>query len=298
MNEPETAHWSTPYIGEADDDFIITLSKAVMKNGEIVGVLGLDIHLYALSNAVTANDLDYGGYLTILDKEGIVLAHPVVQGDSWMENDFVAEMYKDGNIRGAMQYAYEGKDYVNVYSTIEKFGWKIFAVYDDHEIKSLANDLRNTMITVAVVTLIIIFIVLYILISRTIKPIGKLRELMADVSEGDLTVQSNVQSNDEIGELSDSFNTMIERTNEIITVVNHSSDQVRMNSESLSAVAEETNASVKKSRMPLMKLRKVLRNLLKMLKRLLSALIYSVNKLMKSPKKRAQCPISQRKQMK
>lgn len=99
------------------------------------------------------------------------------------------------------------------------------------------------MIFIAFATLVIIFIVLYFVISHTIRPISTLRNLMNRVTEGDLTVRSNIKSQDEIGELSHNFNSMIENMNQIIQTVNTSAQNVRVNSESLSAVAEETNAS-------------------------------------------------------
>lgn len=241
--DPDVVRWSKPYLDENEEHFVITLSKAIQKNGDLVGVLALDIQLQALSEQIATSEVDYDGYITVLDTDGIVLAHPQIQGNSWMENDFVAEMYKDGNTRGSMHYTYEGDRYVNVYSTIPKFGWKIFAVYNEKDLTSLADQLRNSMLLIAAVTLVLIFIVVYIIITRTIRPIDTLRDLMDRVTNGDLTAHADIKTNDEIGELSRNFNTMIIRTNDIITLVNHSAEQVRANSESLSAVSEETNAS-------------------------------------------------------
>ncbi len=160
-----------------------------------------------------------------------------------MNLPFIAEMYKEGNERGAIHYEHEGISKVNIYSTIPKFGWKIGAIYDEKNINAMASDLRNSMMIVALATLLVIFAALYFMISRTIKPIGKLNSLMDSVSKGDLTVRSDIKTNDEIGELGDNFNTMIDNMNAIITVVNGSASNVRASSESLSAVAEETNAS-------------------------------------------------------
>lgn len=240
---PKDVQWSKPYIDEATGGLVITVSKAVQKNGQLIGVIGLDVQLKELTSNVITSDVGYGGYITILDTEGIVLAHPQVQGDSWMENDFVAAMYEDGNVNGSMHYTYDKNDYVNVYSTIPKFGWKIFTVYNEKDINALANDLRNAMLIVALATLLVIFIALYIVISRTIKPIADLRNLMDSVTNGDLTVRADIRTKDEIGELGKNFNTMIENMNNIITVVNGSAQNVRISSESLSAVSEETSAS-------------------------------------------------------
>ena len=51
---------------------------------------------------------------------------------------------------------------MNVYSTIPKFGWKIAAVYDEKNINAMANDLRISMVIVALITLLVIFAAMYI----------------------------------------------------------------------------------------------------------------------------------------
>lgn len=242
-SDPSIVHWTNPYIDIDTNQFVTTASKAVINNGELIGVIALDIQLAHLSEIISENDVDYEGYLTILDNNGVVLAHPLTQGDDCMEKDFVQEMYKEGNKSGTIHYKSEGVDYINAYSTIPSLGWKVFAVYEEKNISALAAHLRNIMIMIASATLLTSFAVLYILISRTLKPISTLRALMNRMAEGDLTVQSTIRTKDEIGDLSNHFNTMAGNMNSIISTVNNSATNVRDSSESLSAVAEETSAS-------------------------------------------------------
>ena len=240
---PDTVQWTSPYIDQATGEFVVTASKAVESNGKLMGVIGLDIQLTTLTDNISASDTGYEGYLMLLDTKGIVIAHPKIPGTDLMDLPYVAEMYNKGNERGFVNYKFEDDNHTNVYSTIPNFDWKVVAVFKDKNINAMANDLRNSMIIVAIVTLFFIFIVLYFMISRIIKPIGKLNSLMDSISNGDLTVRSDIKTSDEIGELGDNFNTMIDNMNAIITVVNGSATNVRASSESLSAVSEETNAS-------------------------------------------------------
>ncbi len=224
-------------------EMVIAATKAVYSNGKLVGIIGLDIQLTALTDKITASDVGYGSYPIVLDTEGIVIAHYESQGADYMDQPFIAEMYKEGNTKGAIHYDYNGTSYTNVYSTIPEFGWKVSAVYEDKNINAAVNDLRTSMVIVAFVTLLVIFTAFYFIISRTIKPIGTLKSLMDSVSQGDLTVRSDIKTKDEIGELGENFNIMIDNMNAIITVVNGSASNVRASSDSLSAVAEETNVS-------------------------------------------------------
>lgn len=241
--QPGKVQWSTPYIDKATGDFVITASIAINENGKLVGVVGLDLQLAALTEKISKSEVGYNGYPVIFDTEGTAIVHPTLHGENLMNLPFIAEMYKEGNEQGLIHYEYEGVSKANIYSTIPKFGWKIGAVYDEKNINALAIDLRNSMLIVAIVTLLVIFTALYLIISRTIKPIGTLKTLMDSVAKGDLTAHSDIKTTDEIGELGNNFNKMTDSMKDIITIITSSASNVRESSESLSAVVEETSAS-------------------------------------------------------
>lgn len=239
---PDAIQWSKPYPDAGTNEMVITVSKAIQSKGEIVGVIALDIELTALVSEIESNDVGYGGFPMVLDADGTIVAS-TSNDDNFIEMPLITDMYKEGNEENISYYNDEGTDYVNVYTTLPNLGWKISAIYDEKNINETANDLRTSMIIVALITILIIFIALYIVISRTIKPISTLKSLMNSVSQGDLTVRSEIMTKDEIGDLGVNFNTMLDNMNAIITVVNDSASNVRENSKSLNKIAEETTAS-------------------------------------------------------
>lgn len=242
-NNPEKVYWTNPYIDIATGDHAVTAAKAVQSDGKVVGVIGLSIELSALTENISEMQLSFDGYPTILDSEGVIIAHPTLSGDNGMDLPFIAEMYASGKESGDIRYHFEGEDKALMFITLPELDWKVAAVFDQKSINETATNLQTTMMIVALATLVLFFIVLYVMISRMIKPLGQLNLLMDSISQGDLTVRSDIKTKDEIGELGTHFNTMIENMSDIISVVHGSASNVRMNSESLSAVAEETSAS-------------------------------------------------------
>ena len=242
-NNPDTVYWTNPYTDIATGDLALTVAKAVKSNGQVVGVIGLSIELSALAGTFSEMTLSYDGYPVILDSEGITIAHPTLSGESVKDMPFSDALYASGKESGDVSYRFDDEDKAMIFTTIPELDWKVAAVFDQKNIDLTANQIRTSMIIVALATLVLFFLVLYIMISRMIKPLGQLNVLMNSISQGDLTVRSNIKSNDEIGELGKHFNTMIENMNGIISVVHDSASNVRANSESLSAVAEETSAS-------------------------------------------------------
>ena len=240
---PDAVNWSSPYMDAATGEYVITASKAVEKNGKFNGVIAADIELTTITEQLSQTEIDYDGYPIVLDDQGISIVHPTQQGENFMEYPYTAEMYHSEKDNGVVYYEQEGIERMNVFSTIPEFGWKVGLVYDEKNIHTTANQMRTSMINIALGTLVLFVVILTIIIRRMLKPLSQLNGLMDEVSNGDLTVRSDFQSADEIGQLSTNFNKMIENMNNIIGVVNHSAMNVRTSSESLSAVSEETNAS-------------------------------------------------------
>ena len=240
--EPGVVQWSAPYKDATTDVFIITGSYALEQNGKVVGVTGLDLELDTLTEVLTSSDIPFKGFPMLYDEEGVAISHPTKVGQSLMDVPYIKDMYSQET--GSIEYKDENKiPKVSVFSTIPEFGWKVGTVYEKDNLMGMAKELRGVIIFVSLIILVLVGVALYVMIGKMLKPIGVLRNSMDLVSAGDLTVKSDIQSKDEIGQLSDNFNDMIANMHGIISVVNQSSENVRSNSESLSAVAEETNAS-------------------------------------------------------
>ncbi|GEN82990.1 methyl-accepting chemotaxis protein McpC [Sporosarcina luteola] len=240
--EPGKVQWSSPYIDEVSGDFMITASIAVEKNGTLAGVAGVDIMLTAITDIMNSAYIPHDGHATLFDENGTAIAHPTMGGENLMEIAYVKNMYSSD--KGNKTFKDEdGKKMISVHSTIPDFGWKVSTVYEEKNLMEMSRQLLISIFIISAITLAVVGIGLYFLISRMLKPIARLRSLMDEVAEGDLTVQSDIRAKDEIGQLGENFNKMITNMHDIISIVNQSADNVRTNSESLSAVAEETSAS-------------------------------------------------------
>ena len=91
---------------------------------------------------------------------------------------------------------------------------------------SIANTATITMIILAIFG-VLISLILGIFISRIISnPVKKIAKGAEMIADGDLNVQLDIYTKDEIGQLAKSFRRMADNLNEIMTNINASSDQV------------------------------------------------------------------------
>ncbi|TCS84907.1 methyl-accepting chemotaxis protein, partial [Keratinibaculum paraultunense] len=65
----------SPYIDSRTGDIVITISKAIKRNGELIGVLGSDIFVDHLVELVSSMDLGKDSYGFLIDGEGNIITH-------------------------------------------------------------------------------------------------------------------------------------------------------------------------------------------------------------------------------
>ncbi|WP_286924303.1 MULTISPECIES: methyl-accepting chemotaxis protein [Lysinibacillus] len=110
--------------------------------------------------------------------------------------------------------------------------------------KENEQSLFTTMMMTIILSVlaVIFFITLATWIARLIvSPVKELQANMLKVGDGDLTVEGTYSSKDEIGQLTQSFNTMINNINNTVTKVTETANHVAAASEELNVNAAETS---------------------------------------------------------
>jgi len=142
-------------------------------------------------------------------------------------------------------YTYsEGKDkYHLYYSEIPQTNWIIGLTISEKELYSSLNILLKNMFIAFVISLIIVSIGIVLYTNNLTKRMTNLKTTAESLSIGDFTVHSDIDSRDEIGLLSKSFNSMIENIKNLLTDASKVSDEVSNAATNLAATSQETSAS-------------------------------------------------------
>jgi len=94
---------------------------------------------------------------------------------------------------------------------LPEFDWYMASSVYMSELRSTANALTQRILFIAVALLGITFIASYFFLNWLIHPITRLAKDASQVKDGDLSVRSDIQRNDEIGILATTFNAMVAR---------------------------------------------------------------------------------------
>ncbi|MBM7869693.1 methyl-accepting chemotaxis protein [Clostridium pascui] len=236
--------WTEPYVDEASGKLTVTVAKPVRNSkGELIGVVGADISLDVLSKLVSETRLGKEGHFFIANSKGNILAHT----DKVFNNkeipvkdilDAVTSKKSD-----TIEYSYNGENNFAVFTTNNKTGWSIVGEMSYSEIHESLSVIFK-VISIAGVIIIIIAAMLGMIFSKPmIISLHKLVKDMKGIGGGDLTIRSDIKSNDEIGILGSTLNSMSENLGELIKDINNISTEVTSAADSLASMAEESSAS-------------------------------------------------------
>lgn len=243
--------WLDPYHNENIGVDMISYVVPLFKDGETIGVVGMDIN-FAVFTEIINNIKPYkNSYGALLNSSQQFLIHPELT-----INDNLVDMNKDfsedlaANDSGVKDIALNNEDSIISYSKLSN-GQTLLISSTKNDIFHDVHQLTNNIIILLIVIIIVSIIVALLLGNRFTKPLKALIEDMRKVKEGDFTIQVAIKSKDEIGEIGKNFNSMVEElgnlTKNISIVserVNASSLALTTASHDMTAASEEVTASV------------------------------------------------------
>jgi methyl-accepting chemotaxis protein len=219
---------SEPYKDDATGDFVITLTAPVYVNGQVVGLTGMDIGIGALNQVVGGHELGENGYFLLLTKNNIITYHR--DSDNLLKSvkdigisENIQQNINDQN-NEILEYTYNNEKYMGNSVMINDTGWKVLSALPKNEFTSNTNQLIKIIILIYLLTITLLTVVMYILIGIETNPIKKIIGITNKLANGELNVNIDIKSNDEIGELAKSIESLTKRLKSYIIYIEESVD--------------------------------------------------------------------------
>jgi len=280
--KPDEVIWTSPYADVGTGNMIVSVAKAVKKDGEIVGVFGVDLALTTLSDKFADMKIGDDGHLFITTADSNLLVHPVKgitsynlselevwndikkkNSDSveYIENekDIEKAILKDIEVRGLevdekelektfkelekLEKKYLGENKI-MYTTNEKLGWKIVAKVSHEEIESNLGAMNKGLIIAIVLITIIVVLLSLQLAKYVVKYISVFKDTFSKLSRGDLTAKAKVNTKDEIGEMADTLNYTLDSLKDLIRTSKGAAASVGSESDELRKMVDQTAKAI------------------------------------------------------
>jgi len=217
LNEKEalsSSHVQNLVYGEYP--WVVTISKIITDpvEGKEIGVFFVDLNYSSISDLAENVELGSKSYVYIVDESGDIVYHPkqqLIYGGLWHEDlEGVLSSTKTSD-----NWEFEGKLYSMTRSEIT--GWTVVGVTDMNEMLADTRSVVNLYYIIAVCLIGLAMLLATLLSEKITRPLRQLQSSMQLAKDGDFDIEiSEDHSQDEIGDLTDSFRLMISEIEQLI----------------------------------------------------------------------------------
>lgn len=146
---------------------------------------------------------------------------------------------------------YRGVEVLSAYAPIDIKGlnWALMSEIDESEAFAAAHDLANQITALAIIITLVLLAAgiaagIWIATSITRPILGLSNTLQTIERDSDLTLRSDIQSTDEIGEAATALNNMLAKFQDGLLQVSNATSQIAAASEETSAITQQTSKTI------------------------------------------------------
>ncbi|MBI5607086.1 MAG: HAMP domain-containing protein [Deltaproteobacteria bacterium] len=188
---------------------------------EFAGVIVIDLDFKKIIELVKNIHVGDRGYAFLIDQYGRNIAHPLLE-----PYQYTLETYPDPSLRelvidmmagksGWKGYSFQGENKVAAFEPVKGMGWSLAVTISTAEFTREAYALRNRVIQFVLIAIVFTIIGVSILSYFLLRPVRNLVIATNRIADGDLNLDIPVQSRDELGDLTRSFNRMMRNLSRI-----------------------------------------------------------------------------------
>jgi methyl-accepting chemotaxis protein len=210
-----------PYVDVAYNVLVVTMAQAVSQ-----GVVGGDLSIASLVESVNRMTLPANGHAIMLHKDGTVIAYKdaskAMKPVSDIDNDLnhnLPQQSRQASTWLPMYFENEGRDKLVWGVDIPNTDWELVIVLDKETLEAPLTNLLLTQLGLSAVMLLLSVLAISWLVNLLLGPLGRVSQALARIADGngDLTQRIEVDTQDEVGVLADSFNRFVGSQHQLIS---------------------------------------------------------------------------------
>ncbi|MET3940556.1 methyl-accepting chemotaxis protein [Paenibacillus sp. PvP094] len=245
--EADGLYFSEPYADIASGNILMGIFYPIKdNNNQLIGFAAADIAFKDIPSLMESYSLGSTGYSILASKTGDILYHP---DQAKVLKEKINESPGDlGEIGKKMMAGESGIQLIDDngegryvgYATSADTGWSVGLTISEHEVlEELKAFTWITIIGFAVAAIVLVFIS-YITLRYLLRSIPKLLQKIKLVEQGDLTVQFDTTSRNEIGQISQGMLNMVQKIQSMIQMVGATAQVLGQSSKDLQSISSRT----------------------------------------------------------
>ncbi|BCJ88145.1 methyl-accepting chemotaxis protein [Effusibacillus dendaii] len=241
---------SSIIISRTTGNRIIAVASPVKNDkGEIIGVVAGTVNFEELIKQSLTNLslVGSGGYPILVDDKQQVQIYPTKEAigktldKSGLSPDLANILKKASKESGIGSYTDKGKQYLVVYTPIQKTGYGLALHIPMDSMVSTTSAITVSVSLILVIAAALVVLISFLIARSISNPIRMVADQMKLVADGNLAVEKiDLKNRDEVGRLAEDFNTMIDNLKAIIKQISSHSKQLASTSDGLRTFTSET----------------------------------------------------------
>lgn len=213
-------------------------------NNDAQYVFVLEISLKEFQNQFENVHLGNGSRIVLLDQNNNYLtnADETLIGQP---SDVQLPVGENAKASGTLEATSAGGKVLAIYQTLESPGWRLLGTIPVAELVKSAGYIRNVTVIVSILAAVLAAGIGIFVLYTVAVPLSNIRNLMNEGERGNLSVRSKLKRKDEIGQLSQSFNQMMEKITELVQQTNVTAQDVLHTAGELSEASKKTALAAK-----------------------------------------------------
>ncbi|WP_284639343.1 sensor histidine kinase [Paenibacillus silviterrae] len=203
--------WTLEKNHSAGDGAEIALIREIksLDTGEYIGLMSVSLKEDTIGDVLDPIQIGDTGFVYIVDEENRILSHhnKKLLLTNLSHQPYITKMF--GNKAGKFIERVDGQEYMFVYETIEKTGWKLIGLVKTNELKSKINYIKWATLLVGLLFFGLAIAYSVLMSNRLSKRVTNLIAAMKRVQTGDFDILIKMDKpGDEINELYRQFSVM------------------------------------------------------------------------------------------
>ena len=184
-----------------------------------MGLVKINVPENVLYSTYADKYVDSKSTLFLIDENGTIISSTIRNA---MGNAFDAgltDKIRKNPDEKYVEVRYDGKKSLMYHYSIAKYNWKIIELVPIREMLSDNIVIGRTIILVTAVFSLFGILIIVLYLKRALSPLKKISDSMKEIEKENYSIVISVDSNDEIGLLSNRFNRMAQKLDQLIKLV-------------------------------------------------------------------------------
>jgi len=223
--------------------FLLTsVTVPILRDGRVIGVVGVDIELSGIQDMMTGIRPFGDGSLGIFSNQGFILAHPnpdrlgknVEETEAAMVGEYLSDLMRainNGTNFSARVFSHDNNAYMILTTRPFTIGnsvtpWTAASMIPESTVLAPVRRMAILSIVLGITILGIITAIILVVARSITAPLKSMEKVFVTIGEGDFTQTIKVKSNDEVGHISQSLNTTMEKIRHLIKIIKNEASEL------------------------------------------------------------------------